>query len=63
MISVSSYVTTYPWLSGVVPDVPDRDTGLFPDLTLDGVLKCLSRFHESSECGEEPTREFTLQMP
>ncbi len=45
---------TYPWLRGVVADVPDLHAGLFPELALDRVFERLAGLDEAGHTGPEP---------
>ena len=58
--AVSAENATYPWLRGVIPDVPDLHAGLFPHLSLDGVLEGLARLVEAGQAGPESLRPFLL---
>jgi hypothetical protein len=39
----------YPWLTGMILDVPNLDSGFLPQFPLYRVFECLPRFHETRE--------------
>lgn len=53
---------TYPWLSRVILDTPDFQSGLLPELALDSVFKCLTGFNETGEGGIKSSRPFALKI-
>ena len=50
----------YPWLAGMVFDIPDFHSCFLPQLTLDGIFERLPGFHKTRKSGIDGTIPFRL---